>query len=42
MLIIPNETPIKTQEGYAAFEEAAMFLDNLDEVCILTYSDGFC
>lgn len=41
MLIIPNETPIKTQEGYAAFEEAAMFLDNLDEVCTLTYSDGF-
>ena len=30
ILKIPNETPIKTKEGFSAFEECAMFLDNLD------------
>ena len=41
ILRLPNETAIKTKEGYVSFDEAAMFLDNLDEVCPLTYSDGF-
>jgi hypothetical protein len=41
VLRIPNETAIKTKEGYSAFEEAAMFLDNLDEVGSLEYSEGF-
>ena len=31
ILRLPNETAIKTKEGYASFDEAAMFLDNLDE-----------
>ena len=40
ILKIPNETPIKTKEGFSAFEECAMFLDNLDELPQLKLNEG--
>ena len=40
LLKIPNSTPIKTKEGYSAFEECAMFLDNLDSLNTLTLNEG--
>lgn len=41
ILRVPSQTAIKTKEGYSAFEEAAMFLDNMDELPPLKLSAGF-
>ena len=40
ILKLPNQIPIKTKEGFSAFEECAMFLDNLDELPQLKLNEG--